>query len=97
MLAAIVLQGLNSGYQRWSEQGMESLLSSYLELLDNQGGHVIVDGNPGTIRGVTPSGELRVGLNPLNSTEAAVAGVPASAPLTEIYLKPGTISLGYRW
>jgi len=70
---------------------------------------VIVDGNPGIIKGVTPTGDLRVCLN---STAAAVAGVPVPADdpnvatassieaapeeLTEICLKPGTISLGYR-
>lgn len=86
MLAAIVLEGLHFGYQRWSEQGLESLLSSYLELLDNLGGHVSVDGKPGVITGVTPTGELRVCLNSFNSTEIA----------SEICLKPGTISLGYR-
>lgn len=83
MLAAIVLQGLLSGYQRWSEEGIEILLQSYLELLDNQGSQVIVDGTPGIITGVTPTGELRVCLN---SAKAA----------SEICLKPGTISLGYR-
>lgn len=93
MLAAIVLQGLLSGYQHWSEQGIEILLQSYLELLDSQGGHVIVDGKPGIIKGITPTGDLRVCLN---STETAVAGVTGSTFLREICLKPGTISLGYR-
>lgn len=86
MLAAIVLHGLLSGYQRWSEEGIESLLPSYLELLDSQGCHVIVDGKPGIVTGITPTGELRVSLTSLNSTEAA----------SEICLKPGTISLGYQ-
>jgi BirA family biotin operon repressor/biotin-[acetyl-CoA-carboxylase] ligase len=86
MLAAIVLQGLNFGYRRWSEQGIESLLPSYLELLDSLGRYVTVDGKPGVIAGVTPTGDLRVCLNSLNSTETA----------SEICLKPGTISLGYR-
>ncbi len=94
MLAAIVLEGLLSGYQCWSAQGIEILLQSYLELLDSQGCHVIVDGNPGIIKGITPTGDLRVCLN---STETAVAGVPAPAFLREICLKPGTISLGYDW
>jgi BirA family biotin operon repressor/biotin-[acetyl-CoA-carboxylase] ligase len=92
MLAAIVIQGLNFGYQSLSEQGMENLLPSYLELLDSQGHHIMVDGNPGTIVGVTPTGDLRVSLN---STEATVGEVTTSASLTEICLKPGTISLGY--
>ena len=85
MLAAIVLQGLNFGYQRWSEQGIENLLSSYLELLDGLGRHITVDGNPGMITGVTPTGDLRVCLNSGNSTK----------PAPEISLKPGTISFGY--
>ncbi len=84
MLAAIVIQGLNFGYQRWSEEGIEALLASYLELLETRGRHVIVDGNPGIVTGVTPTGELRVCLK---STKAN----------SEICLKPSTISLGYRW
>lgn len=84
MLAAIVIQGINLGYQHWSEQGIESLLPSYLELLDSQGRQIIFEGNPATIAGVTPSGELRICLNS--------AEIPK-----EICLKPGTISLGYRW
>lgn len=108
MLAAIVLQGLNLGYQQWSEQGIEILLQSYLELLDNQGGQVIVDGNPGIIKGVTPTGDLRVYLNstsavPGVSAPAQASDITTASPcqtdpkeLTEICLKPGTISLGYR-
>jgi len=92
ILAAIVIQGLNCGYQRWLDQGMQILLQSYLELLDSLGRQVIVDGNPGIITGVTPTGELRVNLT---SKEAAVAGAPEQASLREICLKPGTIGLGY--
>lgn len=91
-LAAIVIQGLNCGYQRWLDQGMQILLQSYLELLDSLGRQVIVDGNPGIITGVTPTGELRVNLT---SKEAAVAGAPEQVLLKEICLKPGTIGLGY--
>ncbi len=91
-LAAIVIQGLNCGYQRSLDQGMQILLQSYLELLDSLGRQVIVDGNPGIITGVTPTGELRVNLT---SKEAAVAGAPEQASLREICLKPGTIGLGY--
>ncbi|MCA1991677.1 MAG: biotin--[acetyl-CoA-carboxylase] ligase [Coleofasciculus sp. S288] len=93
-LAAIVIQGLLSGYQCWLEKGINILLPSYLELLDSKGHPVTVDGNPGIVTGVTPSGELRVRTNFL--TEAAVAPISAPASATEIYLKPGTISLGYR-
>lgn len=81
-VAAIVIQGLNLGFQRWSEQGIDSLLPSYLELLDSLGRQVMVDGNPGLITGVTPSGELQICLN-------------SAEPPIEICLKPGTISLGY--
>ncbi|MBE9124646.1 MULTISPECIES: biotin--[acetyl-CoA-carboxylase] ligase [unclassified Coleofasciculus] len=86
MLAAIIIQGLLFGYQCWSEEGTETLLSSYQELLHSRGRRVIVDGTPGTVIGITPTGELRVGLN---------TQVPASSGLTEIHLKPGTISLDY--
>ena len=82
MLAAIVLQGLLSGYQYWLEFGIESLLPSYLELLHNLGSQVMVDGKPGKIIGVTPTGELRVSCN-----------YPVAS--SEICLKPGTINLGY--
>lgn len=84
MLAAIVLQGLHIGFQRWSELGIERLLPSYLELLDSQGRQIILDGYSGTIAGVTPSGELRVRIESGEITR-------------EICLKPGTISLGYHW
>lgn len=93
-LAAIVIQGLNCGYQSWLDQGIQILLQSYLELLDSLGRQVIVDGNPGIITGVTPTGELRVSLT---SKEVAVAGAPEQASLREICLKPGTIGLGYAW
>jgi BirA family biotin operon repressor/biotin-[acetyl-CoA-carboxylase] ligase len=95
MLAAIVLWGLHLGHQYWSEKGIEILLKSYLELLDRQGGHVVVDGNPGVITGVTPTGELRVCLNPTAAATASFGEAACLAP-TEICLKPGTISLGYR-
>lgn len=95
MLAAIVIHGLNFGYQCWSKQGIELLLPSYLELLDPQGRHISVDGTPGIITGVTPTGELRVCL--LNSAKAAVEPTSSFGMPTEICLKPGTISLGYHW
>jgi len=113
MLAAIAIQGLNLGYQRWSKAGIQALLPSYLELLDSLGCQVMVDGTPGIVTGVTPTGELRVRLNSIqtqahtpndgskiattNSDEAnfpdeKVTPMPRGR---EIYLKPGTINLGY--
>lgn len=96
-LAAITLQGLHLGYQHWSKKGIEILLESYLELLDSQGNQVIVDGNSGVITGVTPTGELRVCLNSTATVAEEFASdvVNPQPTLTEIYLKPGTISLGY--
>jgi BirA family biotin operon repressor/biotin-[acetyl-CoA-carboxylase] ligase len=111
MLAAIVIQGLNLAYQRWSKAGIKALLPSYLELLDSLGRHVNVDGTPGIITGVTPTGELRVRLHSIqahtstdgsqiataHSDEANFPGEKAtSIPRgREICLKPGTINLGY--
>ncbi len=100
-LAAIVLLGLNFGYQRWAEVGIDALLPSYLELLDNQGSQVIIDGNPGTITGVTPTGDLQVRLHTTSATAESTGASPSSVKAvsltpTEICLKPGTISLGYR-
>lgn len=113
MLAAIVIQGLNLGYQRWFKEGIKALLPSYLELLDSLGRHVIVDGTPGIVTGVTPTGELQVRLNSIqaqaytstdgskiattNSNEANSSDEKATSMprAREIYLKPGTINLGY--
>lgn len=92
MLAAIVVKGLLVGYQRWSEDGIDNLLLSYNKLLDSQGYPVTVEGNPGTVIGVTPTGELRVRLR---SLDPSMTGTNSPTP-TEITLKPGTISLGYR-
>lgn len=92
MLAAIILQGLLSGYQYWLEVEIEVLLASYLELLESLGRRVVVEGKPGMITGVTTTGELRV---QLNLTEAMVMESVAPASLTEISLQPGTINLGY--
>ncbi|MGK7874839.1 MAG: biotin--[acetyl-CoA-carboxylase] ligase [Xenococcaceae cyanobacterium] len=82
MLAAIIIYGLLSGYQRYLSEGIETLLPSYLELLHSRGRAVVVDGCPGRVVGVTSNGELRVRLH----------SVGAAA---EICLQPGTISLGY--
>jgi len=95
MLAAIVIQGLISGYQHWSEEGIGILLPSYLKLLDSQGRQVSVNGESGVITGVKPTGELQVRLH--SQQTSAEDEVSGPAPSTEIFLKPGTINLGYRW
>lgn len=81
-LAAVTLDGLLAGYQRYRSEGMEALLPSYLELLASLGRSVTVDGKPGTVTGVTCRGELKVRLHS-----------PGAA--AEVCLPPGRISLGY--
>ncbi|MCL1464620.1 biotin--[acetyl-CoA-carboxylase] ligase [Argonema galeatum] len=84
MLAAITLVGLMSGYHFWQREGIDTLLPAYANLLTSIGRSVQVDGRLGVIIGVALNGDLRVRLLP--------KGV---RPCSEIYLKPGTISLGY--
>jgi BirA family biotin operon repressor/biotin-[acetyl-CoA-carboxylase] ligase len=81
-LAAMTLQGILSGYQQVSLEGIDALLPAYVELLSCRGRSVIVDGRSGVIVGVVSTGELQVRLNSLAAAE-------------EICFKPGTISLGY--
>lgn len=93
MLAAIVVGGLLFGYQHWLAEDIDQLLLSYHQLLDTPGCAITVEGNPGIITGVTATGELRVRLISPNPDVT-----PTNSPtVTEITLKPGTISLGYRY
>ncbi|MGB7443967.1 MAG: biotin--[acetyl-CoA-carboxylase] ligase [Coleofasciculaceae cyanobacterium] len=89
-LAAVVVQGLLSGYQSWLEKGVERLLASYLELLDSLGRHILVDGQQGIITGVTATGELKVSL--LSTAVVESDGLPGQE-LREVYIKPGTKDL----
>lgn len=82
ILAATVLQGLRMGYSCWQHHDAPSLASAYETLLVNLGESIEVDRQPGTICGITPTGQLRVRLHPPNTAE--------------IHLDPGTLSLGYR-
>jgi BirA family biotin operon repressor/biotin-[acetyl-CoA-carboxylase] ligase len=81
-LAALTLEGLLSGYQRYLAEGIAPLLSSYLELLESLGRTVTVNGSTGVVVGVTSQGDLRVRLH-------------SPGAMTEISLPSGTISLGY--
>jgi BirA family biotin operon repressor/biotin-[acetyl-CoA-carboxylase] ligase len=87
MLAAITTVGVMSGYQHWQTVGMKTLLPSYEALLVNLGQSVTLDdrsgGISGTIVGVTAAGALRI-----RSTNHPDT-------VDEIFMKPGTISLGY--
>lgn len=87
MLAAVTLQGIASGNQRCSQDGIDTLLPSYQKLLTSMGRLVSVNGRSGIIVGVTPTGELRVRLRPEEVANSVAA--------PEICLKPGSISLGY--
>jgi BirA family transcriptional regulator, biotin operon repressor / biotin---[acetyl-CoA-carboxylase] ligase len=81
LLAAIVVYGLMASHELLHQHGIEPLLVSYQNLLINLGDAVVVEGGTGTIVGVSATGELRVRMD--------------SDTSSEIYLKPGTINLGY--
>ena len=85
-VATIVLQGLRLGYELGQQQGTRALIKAYEALLLNRGQVILIKNQPGTIIGITASGQLRVqlhssDLHPLEQTE--------------IVLDPGEISLGY--
>lgn len=86
MLISTVLIGIESGIQCLFQEGVNILISRYLELLTNMGDRVNVNDTVGTIVGVTNTGELRVRME---TTELKSVKTP------EICLQPGTISLGY--
>ncbi|NES05680.1 MAG: biotin--[acetyl-CoA-carboxylase] ligase [Okeania sp. SIO2F4] len=91
MLAAIVFHGLDSAIKQLLDLGIESILPGYTQLLINMGQEVLVENRLGKIVGVTNSGELKVKINPDSGTLNTQSQILSS----EIYLKPGTISLGY--
>jgi BirA family transcriptional regulator, biotin operon repressor / biotin---[acetyl-CoA-carboxylase] ligase len=82
MLTSCTIRGIISGYKRCTPQSIDSLLSDYLELLNARGRSVLVNGKLGTVLGISPQGELHISF----ATATAV---------TEMYLLPGTFSLGY--
>ncbi len=86
-LAAIVLQGLLTGYDHWQQQGMADLLPAYEALLNHRDRSIQVAGQPMMIVGITPAGGLRV--HPLSPS-----GEAAGADREQI-LHPGQIRLGY--
>jgi len=92
MLAAIAAQGIVSGYHTHALKGMETLLPAYQALLLNLGETVQVDGQWATVTGVAATGELSLRLLPPGGESSS----PLTNHLTDIYLQPGTISLGYR-
>ncbi len=87
MLTSLVLLGIESGILCLFQEGVDILLSRYLELLTNVGERVNVNNFAATVVGVTHTGELHVRME---TSELKTVITP------EIYLQPGTISLGYR-
>ncbi len=86
MLTSTVLLGIESGMECLWQEGVSILLSRYLDLLINMGDRVYVNNLSGTVVGVTPQGNLRVDLETHDTKELITP---------EIYIQPGTISLGY--
>ncbi|BAY35211.1 biotin--[acetyl-CoA-carboxylase] ligase (plasmid) [Nostoc carneum NIES-2107] len=87
MLTSQVLLGIESGLKCLFEEGVNILLSDYLNLLINMGDRIQVNQLAGTVIGVTTQGNLRVNLETYNTKEVISS---------EIYIEPGTISLGYK-
>jgi BirA family biotin operon repressor/biotin-[acetyl-CoA-carboxylase] ligase len=81
-LAAIVLQGLYLGFQRYSQEGITSIVQGYLDYFVNLNQSILLDGSLGKIIGITDQGELRVKLQSPGAS-------------TEITVPPGMIRLGY--
>ncbi|MEH2291347.1 biotin--[acetyl-CoA-carboxylase] ligase [Nostoc sp.] len=87
MLTSKVLLGIESGIECLEQEGVNILLSRYLDLLTNIGDRVYINNLSGTVVGVTLQGNLRVDLETDDAKELITP---------EIYIEPGTISLGYQ-
>ncbi|MDP5337070.1 MAG: biotin--[acetyl-CoA-carboxylase] ligase [Nodularia sp. (in: cyanobacteria)] len=86
MLTNTVLLGIKSGIQCLCQEGISVLLSRYLDLLTNIGDQVCINNVLGTVIGVTSQGNLHVSFE---------IDDPNDIKTPEIYVEPGTISLGY--
>jgi len=98
MLAAITLWGIASGIEYMQNESVEKLLSSYLAILANLGQAIMVEGQSGVIAGVTATGDLRIEIDSPNQSPPNQPGSNPSRPdvaAREIFVKPGTIRLGY--
>ena len=81
-LTAITAYGILLGYKYYLAVGIDKLIAKYLEVFNNLGQQIDVNGCLGEVVGVTTEGKLRVKLRSPGAT-------------TEIALSPGQISLGY--
>jgi len=105
-LAAIVLQGVITGYGHWQQQGIGPILPAYEALLSHRDRPIDVGGERWAIVGITPTGNLRVRRL---TTELAGTDITAGTAMTDIgiidrtdrhreveqILRPGQIRLGY--
>ncbi|GAB4237799.1 MAG: biotin--[acetyl-CoA-carboxylase] ligase [Elainellaceae cyanobacterium] len=87
-LAATVLWGIRTGYELWRQQGTAALISAYETLLANRGDVIDINDRPGTVVGITATGQLRVYLQPSQDQTLKPQAIT---------LDPGSISLGYRF
>jgi BirA family biotin operon repressor/biotin-[acetyl-CoA-carboxylase] ligase len=87
MLTSTVLLGIQSGIECLCQEGVSVLLSRYLDLLTNMGDKVYINNLLGTVVGVNSQGNLRISLETHD---------PNDIKTPELYVEPGTISLGYR-
>lgn len=87
MLTCKVLQGIESGMQCLSQEGISILLSRYLDLLTNMGDKVYINDIAGVVVGVTPQGNLQLSMATDNTNELIKP---------DISVEPGIISLGYQ-
>ena len=87
ILTSQVLIGIKSGIECLQVEGINILLSRYLDLFTNMDDQVYVNNFLGKVVGVTQEGNLRLRM----TTNDAKAVLTA-----EISVQPGTISLGYR-
>lgn len=79
-LAEVVVEGIFKGYQKYSQEGMTSIVTVYMELLESMGKKVMVNNSPGVVTGIDLMGHLRVELHSVG------ASVEISLPPTEVRL-----------
>lgn len=83
-IAAVALYGLMQGYRFWQTQGDEAFLAAYQTQMAYLGHTVMVQGQPATVQGIAPSGNLRVQFQ-----------TPGLDILLERDVRPGEVTLGY--
>lgn len=83
-IAAVVLYGLMQGYRFWQTQGDEAFLAAYQAKMTHIGGAVMIQGQPATVQGIAPSGNLRVRFQ-----------TPPIGSLPDQDVRPGEVTLGY--